>query len=166
MDEEEGSIIFLPPNAKTKEGSLAEIRMRGKRGKDYYDRIKDVIARVLECRNEEEKKIADLFKAAYNIDDQKKPKLNGLDRNAVLSPSRPRRAVVTSSTASRSSSPEEEKPIQRRGRPSLSGTGVFDLSWKDGGSSYPKRTSQVGEEFQATDIPHAGTYTKGANSEL
>jgi hypothetical protein len=37
---------------------------------------------------------------------------------------------------------------------------MIDLSWKDGGSSYPKRSSRVGEEYQATELPEAEPFQK------
>jgi hypothetical protein len=51
---------------------------------------------------------------------------------------------------------------QRAGRfPLASGSNnMIDLTWKDGGSSYPKRSSRVGEEYQATELPEAGSFEK------
>lgn len=121
---------------------------RGRRGKDYYDRIKDVIDRVLEGRNEEEKKIAELYSAEFSDDEVTRLRST-------------RRSVPTTST----SSTPEKRAATKRGRPSLTGN-TLDLSWKDGGSLYPKRSSQVGDEYQATDIPAAGSYSKGAHSDL
>jgi hypothetical protein len=60
--------------------------------------------------------------------------------------SRPRRATA-GATGRRGRPPS---------RPSLSG-GIMDLSWKDGGTTYPKRSSRVGEEYQATEIPAVGS---------
>ena len=36
-----------------------------------------------------------------------------------------------------------------------------DLSWKDAGRIFPKRSSSVGPEHQVTTIPSAGTVTIG-----
>ena len=33
-----------------------------------------------------------------------------------------------------------------------------DLSWKEGGSSYPKSSSRVGHLYQAAHLPRAGEY--------
>ena len=71
-----------------------------------------------------------------------------------------RRSVPTSTTST-----PEKRASSERGRLSLTGN-TIDLSWKDGGSLYPKRSSQVGDEFQATNIPPAGSYSKGAHSDL
>jgi hypothetical protein len=51
---------------------------------------------------------------------------------------------------------------RRAGRfPLASGSNnMVDLSWKDGGSSYPKRSSRVGEEYQATELPEAKPFQK------
>lgn len=125
--------------------------MRGKRrrGKDYYDRIKDVIDRVLECRNDEEKRIAELYTSEFGHDEVRGERLKST-----------RRAALTSTMSS-----PDTRNLSTRDRPSLTGN-TMDLSWKDGGSMYPKRSSQVGDEFQATDIPAAGTYSKGDHADL
>jgi len=34
---------------------------------------------------------------------------------------------------------------------------ILDLSWKEG-RNFPQRSSNVGPEYQATEIPKAGTY--------
>ena len=99
-----------------------------KRG-DYYDKIKSVIERVEERRNKDEAKLADLFRDETRDDD------------AITLLAHPKRS---------------------RGRPSLGtsrpGQKVVDISWKEGGSLYPKRSSQVGDEYQVSFIPLAGTY--------
>ena len=43
---------------------------------------------------------------------------------------------------------------------------TIDLSWKVGGTLYPKQTSRIGNEFQAVRIPLAGSYTEGAHADL
>ena len=53
-------------------------------------------------------------------------------------------------------------------RPSLTGHGhhgLMDLSWKDGGSTYPKSSSRVGSKYQATNIPSAGSVEEGSADE-
>jgi hypothetical protein len=35
----------------------------------------------------------------------------------------------------------------------------IDLSWKDGGNTFPKASSRVGEEYQAPALPEAGTFS-------
>lgn len=34
----------------------------------------------------------------------------------------------------------------------------IDLSWKDGGTSYPKASSRVGTKYQVPSIPEAGSF--------
>jgi hypothetical protein len=34
----------------------------------------------------------------------------------------------------------------------------LDLSWKEGGSIFPRSCSRVGSEYQAVDLPSAGTF--------
>ena len=50
------------------------------------------------------------------------------------------------------------KPIQtvKQERPSLS-SAIIDLSWKDGGTVYPKSSSRIGEQYQVTMIPSVQT---------
>jgi len=40
---------------------------------------------------------------------------------------------------------------------------AIDLSWKEGNKGFPKKTSIVGEKYQVTDIPSAGTYEAEGN---
>jgi hypothetical protein len=58
--------------------------------------------------------------------------------------------------------PKRATGTRRAGRfPLASGSNnMVDLSWKDGGSSYPKRSSRVGEMYQATELPEAGSFEK------
>jgi hypothetical protein len=58
--------------------------------------------------------------------------------------------------------PKRAAGSRRAGRFSLASgsNNMIDLSWKDGGSSYPKRSSRVGEEYQATELPEAEPFQK------
>jgi hypothetical protein len=38
-----------------------------------------------------------------------------------------------------------------------------DLSWKDGGKQFPKKSSMIGEDYQVSTIPAAGSYTAIGN---
>ena len=68
-----------------------------------------------------------------------------MEESTTTRPSRPRRAAQASR------------------RPSISGHhGLMDLSWKDGGSAFPKRASRVGSKYQATDIPSPGSIGDGS----
>lgn len=100
-----------------------------KRDVDFYDRIKSIVERVEERRNKDEAKLADLFREETRDDD------------SITLLANPKRG---------------------RGRPSLGaprpGQKVVDISWKQGGSLYPKRSSQVGEDYQVSIIPMAGAY--------
>ena len=87
----------------------------------------------MERRNEFESNLADTFEkeiAARKASDKKGAK--------ERSPSRPRRKI----------SRDEEIP---------SPSAFLDLSWKEG-RNFPKQSSKVGPEYQATKIPKAGTY--------
>lgn len=190
VGEDEGAIYFCIPTAGSSDKNknngassvpkdLATIRQEGKLGENYYDRIRDVIDRILSSKNEAEKKIADMYNQAYSASEPKKKKPRKSPKSAEnpqTLESRPARSTTTSRNASPVSSDDEpissliakkrDRPsLQHGDRPTLHGANL-DLSWKDGGSLYPKRSSQVGDEYQATDIPAAGTYTPGAHSEL
>jgi hypothetical protein len=87
---------------------------------------------VLKRRNEEESKVADAFIAERGDPGSKEQ----------IAVSRPRRAAA-------------QPPGRRASLPA--GRGFVDLSWKDGGSSYPKRSSRLGDEYQATMLPSVGS---------
>lgn len=126
----EGSIHFFPPNVDV-------TKSWGKRNVGgYYNRIMAVIARVEERRNAEESQIADRFLEA------------------------------TLSDTIESSSLKPPRSSRRLGRPPRlassirHGHNAVDTSWKDGGVTYPKRSSQVGDEHQVVpqNIPPATLY--------
>jgi hypothetical protein len=100
---------------------------------------------VLEKRNYEESRIADALLAV----EEKVMPTKSIQKTA-LSPQRPRRRRATEGR-------------RMRGRPSLTG-GILDLSWKDGGTVYPKRSSQIGDEYQAAEIPDVGLVGEGTPS--
>lgn len=101
---DDGSITFYPPNFQE--------TAKSKSGVDYYDRILDLVDRVLEGRNEEEKKIATAFQIQREKDEPKNLEKAGANR--------PRRAAALASSAQYS--PDVPRA---RGRPSL---GVGDNS--------------------------------------
>jgi hypothetical protein len=107
----------------------------GKRNIDYFSRIKDLIARIDERRNSEESKLADLFREKTK-DDQ------SIELTVNASP-RPRRGPGRPPKLSISLPPRNVH--------------VVDISWKDGGATYPNRSSRVGDEFQVASIPPVET---------
>ena len=129
-----GLIEFYPPNmTKTKGG----------KGRDWFEKMRDVIDLILSKPNQEMAKIADLL-------------LSEIEE------------LVTTAKAktSRSSRPRRSKAGTRKpgeaphtSQPSLPGAKIIDLSWKDGGTTYPKRSSRVGAKYQATKIPATGSAT-------
>jgi hypothetical protein len=123
-------MMFVPPNGKV-EG--------GKKNVDYYDKLKLVIERVKERRNEEEAKLADLFREKTQTDDQ--------EIESILPTVRPRRGPGRPPKLG-TSRPSSQK-IDR----------VVDMSWKEGGSTYPKRSSRVGDEYQVSTLPRPGSFT-------
>jgi hypothetical protein len=93
-----------------------------------------VIDRLLERRNAAESAIAEAHLIPMEV---------LVAKNKVPEPTiaRPRRRAVT------------KKPKRES-----SGSSMIDLSWKNGGREYPKRSSNVGPEYQVHSIPLAGTY--------
>lgn len=115
------------------------------KSKKYYDKIKDVLDHVLEKRNNDEAKVANAF-LAKNADYVK------MKKEKESSGSSPSRAIRPRRPASDTTSTSAER------RPSVLNQASIDLSWKDGGSFYPKQSSRVGDKYQATDIPKAGSH--------
>lgn len=122
---------------------------QGEEGEDYYNSIKDVIDRINERRNSVESSAADLFRRAHS------------------------RPVKTHSPSS-----SEPEPTFRPKRRKAEGGGTptllmksptksphkLDLSWKNAGEDvFPKKSSSLGDEFQATQIPEAGSFHKEDN---
>ena len=126
----EGAIYFIPKGVDMESG---------KKGRDYYNRIRDVIDRILEKRNEDEKRVA----AAY------------LEEMMVLDDEEEDYEVVPRSTRRRNL--PRRMPSERR-------AGRVDLSWKEGGSTFPKACSRVGSEYQAVNLPPAGTFLRESES--
>lgn len=62
-------------------------------------------------------------------------------------------------------SPKRAKSPQPRGRkPRQPSVAMIDLSWKNGGKNFPKKISQVGPDFNATEIPETGTWIENDSS--
>jgi len=103
----------------------------GRRGKDFYIRIRDVIDRVLQRRNDVEAEIADAY----------------LDEIALLDNGDGYKA------------PPVPAPTTRRLRAPRHASRI-DFSWKEGGSAFPRTRSRVGAEYQAIDLPSSDTFEK------
>ena len=102
----------------------------GKRGRDYYNRIKDVLDRILEKSNENEAQIANAY----------------LDEIAVLEDEAGYEAPPPPPTTRRLRAPRHATRL--------------DLSWKEGGSAFPRTSSRIGCEYQAVDLPSSDTFEK------
>lgn len=108
----------------------------GKKNFDFYDRIKAVIERVEERRNKEEAKLADKFREKTR---------NDQDIELSMNPAaQPRRGPGRPPKLGSSLPPRNVR--------------VVDISWKDGGTTYPKRSSQIGCNFQVSRLPPTGSY--------
>jgi hypothetical protein len=134
---DEGMIMFFAPGG---------IKSNDGRKKKFHDKIKDVVDRVLEKQNEGESKVADAF-LAENQDYYFKKE------TSAPSSGRPRRVANEASIRSTSR------------RPSVLNHNKLDLSWKDGGSIYPKGSSRVGDKYQVTHIPEVGYREDGIEIE-
>jgi hypothetical protein len=130
----EGSMIFLPPGIDVKSG---------KRNIDYYDRVKLIIERVEERRNKDEAKLADLFREQTRDDDRITLLQNHEARPRRRGPGRP--------------------PKLGNSVPSNNNVHIVDVSWKDGGAAFPKRSSRIGDAYQVTFLPPAGSHVPQTN---
>jgi PHD-finger len=124
----------------------------------------DVIERVQMRRNSDEKKAADRFAKARNVEETKR-RSSRLTGRVGDGKKRKRTNVSGGASTGSASSGDEPLVTLRRRQPSMVGTAI-DLSWKLGGLLYPKQSSRIGSEFQVVDIPVAGSYAEGAHSDL
>lgn len=131
---DEGSMQFLPPGIK--------VAKWGKRNIEFFDKIKLVLDRLEERPTAEEGKIFDLY-----CDEMKAIETSNRGGEAPLA-TRPRRAQRRPRLGVSLRVPIEDSEV--------------DTSWKDGRSLYPKRSSQIGEEYQVTFLPEAGTFNEPA----
>ena len=118
-------MTFIPKGADTK---------TGKRGRDFYTRIRDVTDRILEKRNQVETKIAQDYLDEMMLLDE--------DSEYEVMPQPPRRIL-------------SPRRVSR-----------LDLSWKEAGSTFPRSSSRVGYEFQAVDLPLAGSFDSSQDGTL
>jgi hypothetical protein len=144
-----------------------ESQETGKKGTDYYDKIKDVLDRIQERRNDEEAKIADAYDAE-------------IVRKQEVDEARKKKAVADAASASASGSGQQQQQQKRKrkfrafaatkvvvvGSSNSSSKGAankllhpLDVSWKVAGRVFPRRSSQVGPLYQVSAIPKAGSYT-------
>lgn len=76
-------------------------------------------------------------------------------QNAIESTAADRFRRAISKPDFRRLSPRLQKLDQ--GSHTLMGSPKLDLSWKDGGKSFPKKSSSVGDEYQVSNIAVAGS---------
>lgn len=107
----------------------------GVKGVDYYCRIKDVVDRLNERRNDVESSVADSLRRGVS-----KP-----SKKPVLMQNFPTRRL-------RSKEPGYE------GETPGANEHEIDVSWKRGGRDYPTKSSSVGPKFQVDRLPEAGSY--------
>lgn len=122
-----GTMYFIPDGADT---------FAGRKGRDYYNRMRDVIDRVLEKRNETETEIANDYLDEFMAGDDDE---SGYESSAMHTM-------------------QWSQPTRRQPRRQMQSPARLDLSWKDGGSAFPRTSSRVGSEYQAVDLPLPGTF--------
>ena len=104
---------------------------------ESYDRIRDVLDRLGEGRSQTEAAIANLYhRLQQDVEWEKTTAIN----IQGFPPSRPSRHNVLRSPK-------------------------MDLSWKEGGRIFPRKTSQIGENYQVSTLPDAGTFDPNEQSE-
>lgn len=107
----------------------------GVKGVDYYCRIKDVVDRLNERRNDAESSIADSLRRGIS-----KP-----SNKPALIPHLPARRL-RSRDSGHQSGPQDHNENE------------IDDSWKNGGRHYPNKSSCVGPKHQVSCLPEAGSY--------
>ena len=115
-------------------------------GEDYYVCIKDVIDRINERRNSYESTAADLYGRAISMVEE--------EGNKHASPN-----------FEPSIRPDKRQKVEEWDAPHQSKSPIkVDLSWKNaGGDLFPKKSSSVGDEYQATNIPETGSFYSNDN---
>jgi hypothetical protein len=135
----------------------------GTKGTDYYDKIKDVLDRIQERRNDTEGKIADTYDAE-------------IVRKQEIEEARKKSVAATATTAAGGQQQQQQK--RKRKFRAFAATKVvvvnhrssnnvkeankllhpLDLRWKDAGRIFPRRQSQIGPDYQVSTLPEAGSY--------
>jgi hypothetical protein len=142
----------------------------GTKGTDYYDKIKDVLDRIQEQRNDEEAKIAIAYDAEMvrkqELEEARKKSLAVADASGQQQQQQQQqqkrkrkfrafaatKAVVVANHRSSNSINSSKEAANKLLHP-------LDLSWKDAGRIFPKRQSQIGPDYQVSALPEAGSYT-------
>ena len=119
----------------------SDVTKSGKQGIMHYDKIKSVLDRLEESGNEEEGEILNAFRDKVQIVEPQ-----------PLPVARPKRVTRRPRLGVSVSRPVEDDS-------------EIDISWKDGGSLYPKRSSQIGERHQVSFLPPAGSVGTEKQSE-
>lgn len=129
----------------------------GTKGTDYYDKIKDVLDRIQERRNDEEAKIADTYDAEIvRRQEQEEARKKSVAASAGQQQQQQKRkrkfrafaATKVAVVTPRSNNKEANKLLH-----------PLDLRWKNSGRIFPRRQSQIGPDYQVSTLPEAGSYT-------
>ncbi|KAL7557159.1 hypothetical protein ACA910_002439 [Epithemia clementina (nom. ined.)] len=103
---------------------------------ERYDRIRDVLDRLDEGRSQTEAAIANLYHSLQTGASEKQP------TNTVRG-----------------------TPANRSARHNVLLSPKIDLSWKDGGRNFPRKKSQIGDDYQVSKLPKAGTFESSEHAE-
>lgn len=109
---------------------------------DHYERIRDVLDRILGRHTQDETAAADAYEAEMKKVLKLLSKPEGRKRGPVKDD--------TTLTWSKGQAPKKQ---------------MLDLSWKEGGRNFPKKSSRIGREYQVEDTPNAGTWKAPENDD-
>lgn len=166
--EKKGTISFVPPSITsdtiTAEDNPDHTAAATLPAAVSYTRIKDVLDRLQQApQNDVERQIAAMYKEEMDRPPPPPPpSLPPLD-----SSNNPTTKAAASSSSNKSAN-TPKKPHARKPRPKRKSVVVsspltaapLDLSWKNGGRDFPKRSSMVGLNYQVEVIPEAVTRGK------
>ena len=113
---------------------------------DRYDRVRDVLDRLEEGRSQTEAAIANLYRTLQHQNE---------DDPAI--PNNTTTTTPTSALASPTNRPSARHNVLLSPK--------MDLSWKDGGRNFPRKSSQIGADYQVLELPKVGTFDASSSPE-
>lgn len=118
-------------------------------GEEYYTSIKDVLERIDERRTTDEAIAADIYRSAIS----KPVEFSVSDVEPTLPQKRPKEAEEESN--------KPQEPILPRDNPSKA-----EGSKRETGEIFPKKSSRIGEEYQATSMPPSNSSQTSDSDQL
>ena len=154
--EEVGMIYFRPASGDREFTRIRDVLDLLKRGDPVVPEIGEIWASYeteLERRRLMDDQTASKKKATDDMDFEKDVTASPSSTSLGTSSSTRRARASAASKKLQESDTEERDQVKR----------ANDLSWKEGGKSFPRRSSSVGSRYQVTYLPAAGTYQKASN---